>query len=67
MHRPGDPKKTEVRELPKVILCPVALTFEHSTLVRRAKQRNHSAIAALIARRYLRFYLINNETSFFGA
>jgi hypothetical protein len=44
--RPGDLRQTAVSDLSKVILCPVALRFEHSTLVARAKLHNHSAIAA---------------------
>jgi hypothetical protein len=47
MHRLGDPRQTAVRDLPKVILCLVAARFEQSTLVVRAKQTNHSAIATL--------------------
>jgi hypothetical protein len=46
MHRPGDPRQTAVSDLSKVILCLVAPSFEHSTLVVSAKQHNHSFIAA---------------------
>jgi hypothetical protein len=46
MHRPGDPRKTAVRDLSKVILCLVAPKFEHGTLIVHAKQHNQSAIAA---------------------
>jgi hypothetical protein len=41
VHRPGDPRRS------KVIPCLVAPRFEHRTLIVRAKQHNHSAIAAL--------------------
>jgi hypothetical protein len=47
MHRLGDPRQTAVSDLSKVILCLVAPKFEQSTLVVRAKQHNHSAIATL--------------------
>jgi hypothetical protein len=33
MHRPSDPRQTAVSDSPKVILCLMAPTFEHSTLV----------------------------------
>ncbi len=46
MHRPGDPRQTAVSDLSKGIPCLVAPTFEHSTLIVRAKQHNHSEIAA---------------------
>jgi hypothetical protein len=46
MHRPGDLRQTAVSDLPKVILCLMELSFEHSTLIVRAKQHNHSAVAA---------------------
>jgi len=46
MHRLGGPKQTAHSGLPEVILCLVALRFEYGTLVVRAKQDNHSAIAA---------------------
>ncbi len=46
MYHEGDPRQTAVSDLSKVILCPVAPRFEHSTLIVRAKQHNYSAIAA---------------------
>jgi len=46
MHRPDDPRQTAASDLSKVILCLVVPKFEQSTLVVRAKQYNHSAIAA---------------------
>jgi hypothetical protein len=48
MHRPGDPRQTGVCDLSRLILCLVVSKFEHSTLVVRAKQHNHSTIAVLI-------------------
>jgi hypothetical protein len=42
MYRPGDPRQTAV------ILCLMAPRFEHSTLIERAKQHKHSAIAACL-------------------
>jgi hypothetical protein len=50
MHRPGDPRQTVVSGLSKVILCLLVPRFEHSTLVVRAKQHNHSAIVSLTRR-----------------
>jgi len=50
MHLPGDPRQTAVSDLPKVILCLLAPSFEHSTLVLRVKKQNHSAIAARFKR-----------------
>jgi hypothetical protein len=47
MHRPGDPRQTAFRDLFNVILYLLTPRFEHSTLVVRAKQLNHSAIAAV--------------------
>ncbi len=47
MHRPDDPRQTPGSDLSKIILCLLALRFEESTFVVRAKQHNHSAIAAL--------------------
>jgi len=46
MHRPDDPRQTAASDLSNVILCLVVPKFEQSTLVVRAKQHNHSAIAA---------------------
>ncbi len=46
MHRPADPRQTVVSDLSNVILWLVAPRFEHSTLLVRAKQYKHSAIAA---------------------
>jgi hypothetical protein len=46
MDRQDCPRQTAVRDLSKVILCLMAPKCEHSTLVVRAKQHNHSAIAA---------------------
>jgi hypothetical protein len=48
MHRPGDPKQTAFSDLSKAILCLVLRRFEHSTLVVRVRQHNHSAIAAAV-------------------
>jgi hypothetical protein len=45
--RPGDPRWIAISDLSKVIVYLVVLRFEHSTLVVRAKQHYHSAIAAL--------------------
>ncbi len=45
-HRPGDPRQTGTYDLSKVILCLVALRFEHNTLVVGGKQRNALAIVA---------------------
>jgi hypothetical protein len=47
MHRPGDPRQKAISDLSKVIASLVASRFGHSTLVVRAKQLNHSAIAAV--------------------
>jgi hypothetical protein len=46
MHRSCNPRQTAVSDLSKVILCLVAPSFEHSIVLVRAKQYNHSAIAA---------------------
>ncbi len=42
MRCPGDLRQAFVIELSKVILCLVATRFEHSTLLVRTKQHNHS-------------------------
>jgi hypothetical protein len=47
MHRPDDPRQAAVSDLSEVILCLVASRFEDNILVVRAKQHNHSAIAAI--------------------
>jgi hypothetical protein len=43
MHLPDDPRQTAVGDLAKVIPCPVAPRFEHSTLVLRAEQNPKSS------------------------
>jgi hypothetical protein len=45
-YRMGSPRQTAVSDLPKVIPCPMAPSFKHSTLVVCAEQLNYSAIAA---------------------
>jgi hypothetical protein len=46
MHRLSDPRQTAISDLSKVIICLVAPSFENNTLAVRAKQHNHSFIAA---------------------
>jgi hypothetical protein len=52
MHCLSDPKQTVISDLSKVILYLVAPRFEHSTLVVRAKQHKHSAIATKKSKYY---------------
>jgi hypothetical protein len=47
MYHPDDPRQTAFRDLSNVILYLLTPRFEHSTLVVRAKQLNHSARAAM--------------------
>jgi hypothetical protein len=56
MHRPSDPRETAISDLSKVTLCLVASRFEHRTLVVRAKQHNHSIIAACCVRVWVWVY-----------
>jgi hypothetical protein len=44
--RPGDLRPTAVSDVSKVILCLVAPSFEHSTLIVHAKLHHYSAITA---------------------
>ena len=45
-YRTGDPRQIAVRDLSRVIPWLVVLRFEHSTLIVRVEQLNHSAMAA---------------------
>jgi hypothetical protein len=47
MHRPVDRRQTAVSDLSKVIPYLVVPILEHSILVVRDKQHNHSIIAAI--------------------
>jgi hypothetical protein len=49
MHRPSDPRQIVVSDLSKIISGPVAPKLEHSTLLVRAKQHNHSALVAIVS------------------
>jgi hypothetical protein len=51
-----DPRQTVVSNLSEIIRCLVGPRFEYSTLVVRAKQHNHSAIAAVT--------ILNNSARF---
>ncbi len=52
MHRLGDPRQTALSDLHQIIPCMAAPKFEHSALAVRAKQHNHSAIAAIKLKKY---------------
>jgi len=47
MDRPDHPRQTAVSDWSKVIPCLLAPSFEHNTLVVRAKQPNQSTIVVL--------------------
>jgi hypothetical protein len=52
MHHLGDPRQTALSNLYQIIPCLAAPKFEHSALAVRAKQHNHSAIAAIKLKKY---------------